>query len=89
MSTSYYVQIMTEHYFPLKIPTNSNTTTSFSPEKQPRGTCGLGSSTVTSQWRLMLIPLTSHFLNFNFTQLAMNGSLYLRIFIVIDKSNAI
>ena len=42
-----------------------------------------------SQWRLMLICLISHFKNFNFSQLAMNGSLYLGIFIEIDKSNAI
>ena len=36
----YYVQRMTEHYFPLKIPIISNTTMSFSPENQPRGTDG-------------------------------------------------
>ena len=29
-----------EHYFPLKIPLISNTTTSFNPKKQPRGTDG-------------------------------------------------
>ena len=39
-NTSYYVQRMTEFYFPLKIPIISNTTTSFSPKKQPRGTNG-------------------------------------------------
>ena len=40
IKTSYYVKRMTEHYFPLKIPINSNTTTSFSPEKQAKGTDG-------------------------------------------------
>ena len=40
IKTSYYVQTMTEHYFRLKIPINSNATTSFSLEKQPRGTYG-------------------------------------------------
>ena len=38
---------MTEHYFPLKIPINSNTTTSFSPQKQTRGTDG----PVPAKWR--------------------------------------
>ena len=40
IKTSYYDQRMTEHYVPLKIPINSNTTTNFSPKKQPRGTDG-------------------------------------------------
>ena len=40
IKTSYYVQRMTEHYFPLKIPITSNTIMGFSPEKQPRGTDG-------------------------------------------------
>ena len=38
---------MAEHYFPLKIPINSNKTTSFSAEKQPRGTDG----PVPAKWR--------------------------------------
>ena len=33
-----YVQRMAEHYFALKIPINSNTTTSYSPDKQPMDT---------------------------------------------------
>ena len=40
IKTSYYVKRIMEHYFPLKIHINSNTTTSFSPMKQPRGTDG-------------------------------------------------
>ena len=36
--TSYYVHKMMEHYFPLKIPINSNTN---SREKQPRAIMGL------------------------------------------------
>ena len=40
IKTSYYVQRMTEQYFPLKIPINPNTTKSSSPEKQVMGTDG-------------------------------------------------
>ena len=34
-NTSYYVQNMTEHYFPLEMPINSNTTTSFARISNP------------------------------------------------------
>ena len=47
INTPYNVQRMMEHYFLLKIPINSNTTTSFRPEKQPRGTDG----SVPAYWR--------------------------------------
>ena len=40
IKTSNYVQRMKELYFPLKIPINSNTSTSFSTRKQPGGTFG-------------------------------------------------
>ena len=65
---------MREHYIPLKIPINSNATTIL-PREATQG-YRWASSSVTSQLHLVLIRLTSHFLNFNFTQLGMNGSLF-------------
>ena len=47
IKTSYYVQRMAEYNFPFKIQINSNTTTSFIPEKQLRGTYGL----LPAKWR--------------------------------------
>ena len=47
IKTSYYILRMTEHYFPLKISIISYTTTSFSPEKQHRGSYG----PVPAKWR--------------------------------------
>ena len=69
------------NYFPWKTTINSSTAANFRSEMQP--------SEVTLQRRHVLIHLTSDFRNFKVSQLAKNGSLYLWIFVTVDKSNTI